>query len=254
MPQDPSIAWISVAGRTTRCRRLEPASGGTSILLVHGIACSSAAYRPMLAHLAAQPERERVFAPDMPGYGRSRGPRRALGVTELAAWMLEFLDAVGVERVHVVGHSMGCQVALALARQAPGRVASAALVGPTTGAHGQSLLRYAVGLAADSVVETSAWNLTLLHMWRQMGLWRYAATLPSMLRDHPIALAEQVRCPVLVIRGARDAIVPDRVARRLADALPHGRLVHIPRVAHAAQFSRPAEVCAELRPFWRRAP
>lgn len=252
MPRDPAIAWISVAGRTTRYRRLEAAAGGLPIVLVHGIACSSAAYGPVLAHLAGL-RHELVLAPDMPGYGRSRGPRRALGVCELGAWLAEFFDAVGVEQAHVVGHSMGCQVALALARQHPRRVASVALIGPTTGDHGQSLLRYGLGLLGDSVVETPGWNLTLLHMWRQMGLRRYAATLRTMLRDHPIALAQQVRCPSLVIRGTRDAIIPDRVAVRLAAALPGGQIVRIPRAAHAAQFSRPAEVCAVLSEFWRVA-
>lgn len=251
MPHHPATAWISVAGRTTRYRRVEAASGGLPIVLVHGIACSSAAYGPVLAHLAAQPRRERVLAPDMPGYGRSRGPRRALGVVELGGWLAEFLDATGVERAHVVGHSMGCQVALALARLHPQRVASAALIGPTTGSHGQSLLRYGLGLLADSVVEAPAWNVTLMHMWRQMGLRRYVATLRTMLRDRPIALAQQVRCPTLVLRGTRDAIIPDRAAARLAAALPRGRIVRVPQAAHAAQFSRPAEVCAVLEAFWR---
>ena len=72
-----------------------------------------------------------------------------------------------------------------------------------------------------------------------------------MLCDRPIALAEQVQCPALVIRGTRDMIIPDRAAARLAAALPRGRIVRVPRAAHAAQFSRPAEVCAELLRFWR---
>ena len=52
-------------------------------------------------------------------------------------------------------------------------------------------------------------------MTRQMGLRRYIHTVPAMLRDRPISQADQVRCPVLIVRGTRDAIVPARVARRL---------------------------------------
>ena len=156
----------------------------------------------------------------------------------------------GVEAV--VGHSMGCQVALALARRAPQRVASATLIGPTTGSEGQRLARYAVGLALDAVFESPRYNLTLLRMWSQMRLRRYFATVPFMLRDRPIALASQVRCPALVVRGQRDCIVPARAVRRLVAALPEGRWVEVPAVAHAVQFDRPEQFGDLLLPFVAR--
>jgi pimeloyl-ACP methyl ester carboxylesterase len=249
MSRASSIVRISVAGRATRCRRLDPLGGGPPLLLVHGLACSSDAFLPTLTHLAGSPRGGLVLAADMPGYGESEGPPRALGIAELGEWQARLLDAFEVERAHVVGNSMGCQVSLALARRFPQRVASLTLIGPTTGDQVQSLPRYALGLVADSLFESAAYNLTLLRMAAQMGVRRYVATARAMLRDHPIAGAQEVRCPVLVLRGRHDWIIPDRVAARLATALPDGRLVRVPRVAHAIQFDRPALLCELLSAF-----
>lgn len=243
------MLWLSVDGRRTRVQRLAPSTGRLPIVLVHGIACSSEAFAPTLGHLAGV-EGGLVLAPDMPGYGLSEGPRRALGIAELGAWVARCLDVVGVERVHVVGNSMGCQVALALARQFPARVAAVALVGPTTGDEAQSLPRYALGLVADALFESRAYNLTLMRMALQMGARRYVATLRAMLGDHPIARAAEVRCPVLVIRGTRDLIIADAVAAHLAASLPAGRIVRVPRAAHAIQFDHPAALCAVMLPFF----
>ncbi|MDC0716638.1 alpha/beta fold hydrolase [Nannocystis bainbridge] len=249
MPRALSIVRTSVAGRSTRYRQIEPTAGDRPLLLVHGLACSSDAFLPTLEHLAEAPRGGLVLAADMPGYGESEGPRQALGMASLGEWQARFLDAVAVERAHVVANSMGCQVALALARQFPERVASLTLIGPTTGDQLESPLRYALGLVADSVFESAAYNLTLMRMTAQMGARRYLASAREMLRDHPIALAQSVQCPVLVLRGRRDWIIPDRVAMRLAEALPRGQFSHVSRVAHAIQFDRPVELCERLSAF-----
>lgn len=240
---------VVVAGRTVHgVRRVGAPEAGSPLVLMHGLACSSAVYGPLIGCLARQDPARELVALDMPGYGGSRAGR-TLDIEELAAWYAEALTAVGVARGHLVGHSMGCQVALALARQAPERVASVTLIGPTTGREGQGLARYMVGLAMDSLFESWRYNLTLLRMWSQMGLHRYFVTVPFMLRDAPISLAARVRCPVQVVRGTSDKIVPARVGRRLAAALPGGNYVEVPGGAHAVQFDRPEAFTELLLPF-----
>ena len=243
------VVWTVVDGRPVRVRRVEATTAGTPLVLIHGIACSSAAFGPLLTQLAGRPRRSLVLAADMPGYGRSGGPRRALDIRELADWHVGLLDAVGVARAHIVGNSMGCQVALALARRAPARVASVVLVGPTTGDEHEPVWRYTLGLVADSLFEPLAYNLTLAGMFLQMGLRRYLATMPHMFRDHPIARGAAVPSPTLVVRGRHDWIIPESVAARLVAALPRARLVQLPRVAHALQFARPGALCDVMLPF-----
>jgi len=242
--------WISVTGRDTCGLRLAGAPEvGLPIVLVHGLACSSEVYRPLLACMAARTFRREAVSLDMPGYGRTPGPADALDIAALAAWYDAAMTALEIPQAHLVGHSMGCQVALALARRAPSRVASVTLIGPTTGGEGQRRGRYALGLLADSLFESWQYNRTLMRMTRQMGVRRYIQTVPAMLRDRPLSLAAEVRCPALIVRGTRDRIVPASVVRRLAAALPQGRAVEVPGVAHAVQFDRPDAFLGELLPF-----
>ncbi len=144
---------------------------------------------------------------------------------------------------------MGCQVALALARRHPRRVGGVVLVGPSTGARLVPPWRYLVGLALDGVSETLRYNVTLLRMYGEMGSSRYLATVPKMLHDDPIGQAAKVAAPCLVLRGARDRLVPDAAARRLAAALPRGQFARVPDAAHAIQFNNPGEFTHRARRF-----
>ena len=240
---------IVVAGRSVHgVRRAGGPEAGLPLVLVHGLACSSAVYGPLLRHLAVREPGREAVALDMPGYGGSRAGW-TLDIPELADWYAEALTVLGIERAHVVGHSMGCQVALALARRAPTRARSVTLIGPTTGDECQGLLRYGLGLAADAFAESLAWNWTLTRMALQMGVRRYVPTLRHLLRDRPIAGAAAVRCPVLALRGVHDFIIRRDAAQRLAAALPLGLYRELPVGAHALQYTHPALFWAACRPF-----
>src|SRR5205814_6464226 len=84
--------WERVSG--VRGHALVGGSGGP-IVLVHGLAVSSRYFVPLAERLVV---RRRVLAPDLPGYGRSGSPPRALGIEELAKALTEWLDLVGLDR------------------------------------------------------------------------------------------------------------------------------------------------------------
>lgn len=232
--------------RPVHCHVLAPGesdAAGASIrwplLLIHGLGCSGEAWRPALACLEQQGLDQPVLAPDMPGYGRSPEPGEVLGMDELADWCARLLDRVGIERAHLAGNSMGCQVALALARRHPERVGGLVLTGPTTGDRCETVWRYLRGLLADALREPMTYNGTLFRMYLQQGFPRYFATARKMLVDDPLACAAEVRAPCLIVRGDGDAIVPEAVARRLAAELPRGSFTQVESSAHAVQFHRP---------------
>ena len=104
----------------------------------------------------------------------------------------------------------------------------------------------------DGTQELLDYTLRLTRMYAQMGVPRYLATPLKMLEDEPLNHADEVQAPCLILRGARDGIIPDRIARRLAAALPHGEFQRLPRAAHALQFSRPREFVETALPFWAR--
>jgi 2-hydroxy-6-oxonona-2,4-dienedioate hydrolase len=252
----PSAQRLTIDGLPVRCQFLSP-TGGTGessllrlpLLLIHGLGCSAAAWQPTLRCLEEQGLDQPVVAPDMPGYGGSPGPPEALGIAELADWNARLLDHFGIGRAHVAGNSMGCQVALALARRHPERVGGLVLVGPTTGGRIVRRRRYLLGLLLDGARESLDYNRTLMRMYRQMGVRRYMATVRKMLEDDPLAHAAAVAAPALVVRGHADPIVPETVARRLVTALPRATLATIPGAAHAVQFTRPESFLAVALAF-----
>lgn len=91
---------------------------GPAVLLLHGWGAT----KELMAPVAQRLDGYRVVAPDLPGFGATPTPPQAWGVDEYAAWVLALLDRLGVERPHVIGHSNGGRIAIALAAAHPERV------------------------------------------------------------------------------------------------------------------------------------
>jgi len=136
---------LNVAGK--RChvgtggKPFDPAcSPSPPLLLVHGAANDRDCWRRVAGGLSAAGCA--LLVPDLPGHGLSAGPALR-SVEELADWLPALLDAVGVERAVLVGHSMGSLVTLECAARHPQHVSQLALLGaaaavaarssPTTG-------------------------------------------------------------------------------------------------------------------------
>lgn len=110
----------SVGGRGER--RSEP------VILVHGFGSSSDSWNRMAGHLTKQ---YRVIAPDMPGWGEStRIEAASYGYPKQVERLREFITALGLGRVHLIGHSMGGFISSAYAAQYPGEVISLGLIAP----------------------------------------------------------------------------------------------------------------------------
>ena len=106
-------AYLSVGG------------GGVPVLLLHGFAGDRLTWQFNLSALSA---RRRAVAVDLPGHGGSTPDVGRGLVTDFAPWLVGFLDALELPRVHLVGHSMGGYVGRELARLVPDRVASLTLL------------------------------------------------------------------------------------------------------------------------------
>jgi pimeloyl-ACP methyl ester carboxylesterase len=252
--------WTAIDGRQVRIF-VAPASGDPSdeplllpLLLIHGLGCSGETWEPTLQEMRRRSLTCSTIAPDMPGYGRSMGPPRdVFGMEDLADWLVRLLDHRGVERVHLAGNSMGCQVALAMARRHGDRIGGVVLQGPTTGDRIVPAWRYVTGLIADTIYENPLYSLRLLKMYTQMGPYRYAITAKKMMEDDPFASLDQIKAPCLVIRGGNDAIVSDEIARRLTASLPDAVYLPLSNAAHAIEYNNPVEFVDAMLTFLTRA-
>ena len=116
----------------TRLGRVSTMSAGVGdpVVLLHGLGATKAEFLPTLAALA--PRGHRMVAIDLPGFGDSDKPfPAAYDAPFFARWTVAALDALGLDRTHLIGHSMGGRVALEVGMSAPDRMSSLVLVTPS---------------------------------------------------------------------------------------------------------------------------
>ena len=223
-----------------------PTRGDPPVVLVHGLGVSGRYLLPT-AELLVQ--RFPVYVPDLPGYGRSAKPARALGVAELADALAAWMETFDLARAPLVGNSLGCQVLIELALRHPERAGGLVLVGPTVDGYARSAVRQVGRLALASVREPPSLLPIIVSDYLRAGPRRVAQTgLYAIAHDYEARLAE-IAVPALVVRGGLDPLVSQAWAEHVARLLPHGRLVVMPGSAHAVNFAAPAALAAEIERF-----
>ena len=237
------------------------------VVLLHGWGYSGAVWDELAARLAP---RYRVHAPDLPGY-RSAPACSPYTLERLA----DVVARAAPRRCHVVGWSLGGEVALAWARRAPRQVRSIALIGATPCfaarpgwpcATPRAVLREFGSRLADDRSGTLARFLGAQVKGDARGRRVIASLERSIQGNAPasvlaagldVLLAADVRGtvhrvtqPALVLHGAHDRIVPPAAGRRLAQALPDARFELMRSCAHAPFLSQPAHVARALAGFF----
>ena len=252
-PEAPALAstWTSVRGLSVHARvsTNEVAVETPAVVLVHGLGVSSRYMVPLALRLAPT---WRVYAPDLPGSGRSEKPERALDVPQLADTLDEWMQAVGIERANLVANSLGCQIVADLAARRGERVERVVLVGPTVDRHARTFVRQTGRLLLDSVREPpSLWAVIALD-YLVFGPLRLLRTARYALEDRVEEKLRDVPVLALVVRGERDALVSQRWAEEVARLLPEGQLAVVPGAAHAVNYNAPTELVRVLLPFFAR--
>lgn len=216
------------------------------IVMVHGIGMSGEYFLPLAEKLRAEYD---VYVLDLPGYGTTPNPRRALTVPELGEVLAEVIRELGLAAPVVMGHSMGAQIVAQTIVKHPLLCAGYVLIGPSVDPAVRSLPRHAFRLLCDGLQEPLRTKVVLIRSFLQMGPLRYLRTLGYMFADR---IEETVpRCAMLglVVRGARDPVADHGWARNLVRLAPDAELLEIPDAHHAVQHTRPKELAAACSPF-----
>ena len=216
------------------------------MVLVHGIGVSSRYMVPLARQLAPY---YRVFAPDLPGWGRSENPPHVPNVVELADALAAWMQAVGLERAALLGNSFGCQIIAELALRHPERVERTVLQGPTIDPYARSAIRQILRWLLDGTREPPTQPLVLMLDYLNFGPGVVLRTFQYSLQDRIEEQLPHVQVPTLVVRGARDPIVSQRWAEEAAHLLPMGQLVVIPGGPHTVNYTNPLELARVFRSF-----
>lgn len=234
------LAWVS------RRPAAPPPAGAPAVVLVHGLGTSGTSLLRVLEHLAPTFD---VWAPDLPGFGASDRPPRALDLAELADALVAWMDAVGLERAATLGHSMGCQVIGHVVTRHPGRLTRAVLVAPTLDPAARSVHRQARRLAADALREPRSTLPWAFADYVRCGPLRMLRTLRDALAVPVEERLPRIAVPVLLVRGERDPVAPQPWIDRAAALLPDARAVVVPGAAHGVNYSHPRELADVVAPF-----
>ncbi len=230
----------------TRVSRASIPAPAADIVLVHGLSVSSGYMVPTAVRLAPA---YRVWVPDLPGFGRSTKPHHILNVTELADALVAWMQAVGLPSATFLGNSLGCQIIVNLAVRYPERIKHAILVSPTMDPKARTIHQEAGRLLLDAGCEPFHFLPVLLREYLLAGVPRTIRTLQYAFEDQMEEHLTQVHVPTLVVRGARDPIVPQDWAERVHQLLPRGQFVVVQGAGHAVNFNSPNHLVGLVQAF-----
>lgn len=224
------------------CRVAE--SAGPPVVLVQGFGIGSRYFEPLQKQVARFAP---VYAPDLPGHGRSDHDRRPLTIAQLAGALAAWMQMRGLDRAVLAGHSLGCQVVAELAARHRDLITGLVLLSPTTDPEARTFARLVTRAAATALHEAPTLFLWLARDYARAGPRLLLAEMRQLLEHRVEDLLPALRRPIRVVRGSHDRVVPQAWAERVArlTGAPPPRVVD--GVAHAVHYAAPEDVAAIMR-------
>ena len=248
----------------------EEIGSGTPLVLAHGLGGSTELWKHVAGPLA---EDFRVVMYDLRGSGRSEVPPGPYTLGQLVADLDGLIEALGLGRALLMGHSISGSLVLAYTAAHPGKVLGVAGVGapseiPDAGREGLRARAATVesqGMAA--VAETVATN-GMAPSFREAHPDEFRAFIRLIESNDPNGYGAlcrvvadlditgelaRIQAPVLLVAGDRDAVAPPAATEKTAAAIPNARYVQVEDCAHILPWENPAALLEEATPFLREA-
>lgn len=258
---------------------------GPDILLLHGLGATKASFFEAAAALSRS---HRVHALDLPGFGSSSKPAfAAYDAGYFADAVLGAMDAMGIERAHLVGNSLGGRVAIEVGLRRPDRVGALGLLCPAVAfvrrdyhpivrllrpELGVLPHRFTRGMVANQFwsmfadrdqVDPSVADVVVEEFQRIYGSagarFAFLSAARNVYLESPFGrdgfyprLAE-LEPPALFVWGSHDKLIPAAFARQVAEWLPSAEQIVLEDCGHVPQVERSAQTNGLLQRFFARA-
>ncbi len=255
---------------------VEQAGQGEAVVLLHGFGASTYSWRKVVPALAAS---HRVVAIDLNGFGYTQRPKDPAAYTREGqeALVLGVMDALGIDRAHVVGHSYGGGLSLFLASRHPERLRTLILVdssAPTYPDDRRSRIasfRPLSNFFVRAVARPSMVRRSLQHSYYDPSqvtpelvkayLDRllvqgvddafYGLTVPRLAPGPKVEL-DRIHVPTLAVWGAEDQLISLASGQRAVARIPGSEFVVIEKCGHLPMEERPEELLKAMLPFLER--
>jgi 3-oxoadipate enol-lactonase len=239
---------------------VDGAADAPVVVLSNSLGATRAMWDPQVPALA---ERFRVVTYDTRGHGESPAPAGPYSLDDLVDDLVGLLDAVGAERAHVAGLSLGGMTALRLAARAPERVHRLAVLCSSAKAEPQGFLDRAAAARSGGTAPLAP---TVVSRWLTPP---YAAAHPDLVARLEAMIAGsddegyaaccevvagmdlredlgRIGAPTLVVSGAEDPALPPEHQRLIADGIPGAELLTVSPGAHLANLEQPLQITGAL--------
>ena len=240
--------WTTVAGIQVFYRESPDPPHAPVMMHVSGFGLSG---HYLLPTAEALMDEFHTLVPDLPGFGRSGKAAGSLDVPQLAVASAAFLDRQGIEKVTLVGNSMGCPVICEFAHLYPERLERAVLVSPAGGLHNQPLTRAVRQIISDGTREPARLFRVVVPDYLRFGVPNTFRLFEALTRYPTLRRLLDLDVPTLAVVGNRDPLLPSPArVREFAELKEHHTLfVVIDGAAHAINFSHPGELANLIRLF-----
>ncbi|MGB3904881.1 MAG: alpha/beta hydrolase [Anaerolineae bacterium] len=251
------MARLTIAGEDIFYAQRLASGAESSTVFIHGAGGTHRHWGHQLAGLSGS----NLYAPDLPGHGRSGGQART-SITSYAEFLSDFLEALGSTRATLVGHSMGGAIAQDFALNHASQVDRLILVG--TGAKLRVLPTILEGLLSEF---ESAVDMILGYAYSKdapqelvdLGRQESLASTPEVLHGDFMACDNfdvrdrltEIRCPTLLICGEEDQLTPPKYSQYLQDQIADTQLTIIPNAGHMVMLEQPEEVSRAIAEFMK---
>jgi len=234
---------------------------GAPVLFLHGVEGFDQR-QPFVAPLAAK---RRLIAPSHPGFGKSSLPEWLDSVDDIAHIYLELLDRLSLNKVDIVGCSIGGWIAAEMATKVPERVGKLVMVGPVgvkTGsqdkldipdifaipqADAHKLLYHdPAKMAPDTKTMTDDELAAMFRNRETLALLVWEPWMHNTKLKHRL---HRVKSPALFIRGGSDGLVSDSYLKAYAALLPNARTLTIPAAGHVPHLEQPEAFASAILEF-----
>ncbi len=231
------------------------------VIILHGWGLSSIKFQ-LLAELFDR-KKYRVFVPDLPGFGNSAMPAKALELKDYADFLHGFMNANHIEKPILIGHSFGGRVALKYQFVYPQSIQMLILTGTpgfTPVPRRKLTLFIAVAKFGKFIVSIVPFHSVQdrIRSWyyyavgardyyRAKGVMR--DTFKIIVQEDLMPCLRRVMVPCVLAWGANDRITPLWIAQKMKEIIPQANLVVIPDADHGVSYKQPEIFFSAIRKF-----